>query len=995
MASTIKGITIEIAGNTQPLNKALGDVNKNSKSLSSELKQVERLLKLDPKNTDLLAQRQRILAESVQNSKDKLSKLKDAQAQVNQQFKEGKIGEDQYRAFQREVVKGEQDLRKFETQLKETSAAAKKLKIDLKSVGSGMKNVGSTMSAAVTAPLVGGFVAVTQGTKELRRDLSRLEANAQTAGQEMGILNDAMAELQAVTGETDSSVEGLSNLMSTGFRDEQLTELLDSLYGASIKFSDTLKFEGISDGLQETLATGAAIGPFAELLERSGVALDGFNEGLTAAITNGTQEEYVLEALAQTGLAGTYEAWKKQNEEMVKAEEANFRMQQSFAELGATLEPILTPFIRKITELADRFNEMDPAGQKVVLIIAAVAAAIGPILLVIGALCTAIAAISAPVAIAVAAVAGLIAIGIALWRNWDTIREKAGALWDALVSTFEGIKASVGAIVSDAVSWGRNIVQGIIDGITGFIDRAVDAASNLADKISSTVKRILGIASPSAVMREFGRYVAEGLALGMEDGTSDAEKAAQKMAQAITGAVQVMTNDLNNNLSLSRAQLDLEAAALSENASEAEKLAIEMKKLQVEKGVVATKAEVLTAAYEAAKDGLGENNKATKQYAHELTMAQIELQKTEISIQKTNIAIRKQAQAAEEAASAQVRALREVSDEIDAVELKYRNELVKAAEEYQEKVRQVNDGLIKDERRVTEEYERELNNRADALSNFVGLFDAVTKKEISGNELLENLRGQVEAFDDWQENIAVLSARGVDEGLVEELRKMGPKAGPEIAALNTLTDEQLNEYVSLWRTKNRDAREEAIDQLRQQRVEMRTELQEIRIVAAEQLEAYRVEWEKKNTEIRKNAEGELKKIQDKFDETAEAGTRQGVRLITNFASGMESQFDRLRAAVEEARLIAGDLDPTVRHSPSLVDNVKSGLKEIYDAYQDLARKIKAVDFRGVAAAGSMPAMAGTAGATNNYNNSGGNTFNITVQDGEDLMRTLRKLGVVF
>ena len=156
--------------------------------------------------------------------------------------------------------------------------------------------------------------------------------------------------------------------------------MVDALAGASIKFKDTMKFEGMADGLKKNLATGAAIGPFAELLERSGIALDGFNEGLTAAIANGTQENYVLQELAKTGLAQTYEAYRANNEEMVKAEEANFRMQIAMAKLGAALEPILTPIIEKVTELINKFNEMDPAAQKITLAVLGIAAALGPVL---------------------------------------------------------------------------------------------------------------------------------------------------------------------------------------------------------------------------------------------------------------------------------------------------------------------------------------------------------------------------------------------------------------------------------------------------------------------------------------------------------------------------------------------------------------------------------------------------------------------------------------
>jgi len=89
VAGKIKGITITLGADVQPLNKALADVNKKSKDLQSELKQVEKLLKLDPKNTELLAQKQKLLAEAVENSREKLDRLKTAQEQVNEQFRKG------------------------------------------------------------------------------------------------------------------------------------------------------------------------------------------------------------------------------------------------------------------------------------------------------------------------------------------------------------------------------------------------------------------------------------------------------------------------------------------------------------------------------------------------------------------------------------------------------------------------------------------------------------------------------------------------------------------------------------------------------------------------------------------------------------------------------------------------------------------------------------------------------------------------------------------
>ena len=116
----IKGLTVEIGGDTTKLGKAIDDSKKKSKSLQTELKQVEKLLKLDPKNVELVAQKQKILAEQVEETKKRLSLLKDEQSKVNQLFKNGEIGEEDYRKYRRDVEQTEITLKNLETQLKTT-----------------------------------------------------------------------------------------------------------------------------------------------------------------------------------------------------------------------------------------------------------------------------------------------------------------------------------------------------------------------------------------------------------------------------------------------------------------------------------------------------------------------------------------------------------------------------------------------------------------------------------------------------------------------------------------------------------------------------------------------------------------------------------------------------------------------------------------------------------------------------------------------------------
>ena len=110
----IKGITVEIGGNTVGLQKSLSDVNKKSSELSAELRQINKALEFDPTNTTLLAQKQQLLSEQVKNTSDKLQRLKSVQEQVEQQYKSGDIGGEAYRAFQRELIKTEDQLRSYE-----------------------------------------------------------------------------------------------------------------------------------------------------------------------------------------------------------------------------------------------------------------------------------------------------------------------------------------------------------------------------------------------------------------------------------------------------------------------------------------------------------------------------------------------------------------------------------------------------------------------------------------------------------------------------------------------------------------------------------------------------------------------------------------------------------------------------------------------------------------------------------------------------------------
>lgn len=348
------------------------------------------------------------------------------------------------------------------------SGAADKASSRISSIGDDIKGVGQNIAISITAPIAGAFAGLTKGTDEFRGDLAVLENNAREAGVGVDTIRSSMERLSAISTETDSNVEALSNLLALNFSDSGMTKTLDALSGAVLKFPDTLKMEGVADGLQETLATGAAIGPFGELLERMGVNLDSFNDGLINAIKNGDEENYILQQLADLGLADVNESFRKNNEELVKSREESQKFQQATADLGNALTPIMTAITTGLTNLTNMFNNLSPEGKKVAIVFGGIAAAIGPVITfagifltvlgnMVGALApvmTSIAkaggllnwlkigfsALFGPVGITIAVISALAAGFTIAYKKSETFRNIVHAVRDAIVSAYQKVK---------------------------------------------------------------------------------------------------------------------------------------------------------------------------------------------------------------------------------------------------------------------------------------------------------------------------------------------------------------------------------------------------------------------------------------------------------------------------------------------------------------------------------------------------------------------------
>ena len=222
MAKTIKGINVVIGSDVTPLGKALQDVNKHSKDIAAELRKVNNALKFNPKDTELLAQKQKLLGEQVAVTREKLDKLRAAQEQVNEQFKRGEISEEQYRAFQREIIETESKLKHFEKQLRETGMTAEQLGKKMKDAGKKMTDVGKSLSMKVTAPIVGLGAVIAKTGMEFEAAMSEVGAISGATGEDLAALEAMAKEMGATTKFSASeAAEGLKYMAMAGWDTQQ------------------------------------------------------------------------------------------------------------------------------------------------------------------------------------------------------------------------------------------------------------------------------------------------------------------------------------------------------------------------------------------------------------------------------------------------------------------------------------------------------------------------------------------------------------------------------------------------------------------------------------------------------------------------------------------------------------------------------------------------------------------------------------------------------
>lgn len=249
MAKKIKGITIKFGADTMALDKALSEIEKTSKNIGSELSSVNKLLKFDPKNTQLLAQKQELLSKQVENTTQKLDALKRVQGEVEKKFKSGDIGAEEYRHFQREIAKTEQDLKSYTTQISRMESEQKSLKESTKQLqtmfeatGKSLDDFQDVLGTRLTNALRNGTASADDMTVALNKigravlgadsDIGKLKA-ALNQIDESGIdqVRLAIDKLKTSSDDATDAIEGVEDAVTSG----NLLEAADQLSGVGDK----------------------------------------------------------------------------------------------------------------------------------------------------------------------------------------------------------------------------------------------------------------------------------------------------------------------------------------------------------------------------------------------------------------------------------------------------------------------------------------------------------------------------------------------------------------------------------------------------------------------------------------------------------------------------------------------------------------------------------------------------------------------------------------
>lgn len=483
MASTkIKGITIELGADTNGVVKALKNVDSQLKQTQAQLKDVDKLLKLNPGNTELLTQKQKALESSISLTKQRLEELKTAQNGVEK-------GSAQWDAIQREIIDTEGNLKSLEGQYKSFGSVASQ---QIKAVGSSLQDAGNKVSdfGQKLAPLSGAAAGIGTGLLKLGYDAVTGADDLNTLAKQTGFTTEEIQKMQYAADLIDVSFEDISGaLKKFKSKIDPSNKSLAALGVSTVDANGNLR--DATDVFHDAVV---ALSQVSNETERDQLAMELFGksaDSLAGIIDDGgaALQAYGQEA-ENLGLILDQDTLDSLNETNDTIDKMKAQITSTMAVIGAQVVPVVAPLLEKIaglvTNVAQKLAEMNPETMETILTIIGIVAALAPVVTIGGKLIsgigtlistigTVVGVLGGPLTIAIAAI---IAIGVLLYKNWDKVKATAATLAENVKTAWENIKAGVSTA---------------IDNIRGKIDSFKQKFDELKDKVVGVWDTIKGI----------------------------------------------------------------------------------------------------------------------------------------------------------------------------------------------------------------------------------------------------------------------------------------------------------------------------------------------------------------------------------------------------------------------------------------------------------------------------------------------------------------------
>lgn len=482
MAGRISGITLEINGDTTKLQDALRGVDKSLKDTQGQLRDVNKLLKMDPGNTELLRQKQELLGDAIEQTKEKLEKEKEALKQLEQAGSSDPEAVKQQNALKREIEDTEQSLKSYEKQLKSLPSALSKVSDISGQVSEKTKGISLAAGAFGTAMLGNAYKSALAAD-----DLNTLSKQTGFTVEELQKMQYASDLVDVSMDTMTGSVQKLTKNMASG------SDVFDTL-GVSITDSEG-NMRSAVDVWYDSLAALSQIGNETErdqlsmeLFGKSAMDMAGIVDDGGAALKDaGNEAEELGLILGQDSV----DAANRFNDSIDKMKaQTSAAFMEAGASLAETLTPALEAVAKVVQNLAKWFGSLSGPTQAAILVIAGLVAAISPIAGIISAITGAAAALNIAMApltgiiiAIIAVVAALVAAGVALYQNWDTICAWATNLKDRVVEAFNNLKDNAITAFNNLKDKASEIFENIKSSITEKIEGAKKIVSDAVEKI--------------------------------------------------------------------------------------------------------------------------------------------------------------------------------------------------------------------------------------------------------------------------------------------------------------------------------------------------------------------------------------------------------------------------------------------------------------------------------------------------------------------------------